>query len=487
MMLHLTKGRDQTWNISFFVLLFSLIGVKILFLLSRYHFPLWDQSVYIGMGKYLWSFGTVGLWESIRPIGLPLVLGFFWKIGLGTFLVYDLVMLGFVLGLVYMLYLVTVHLFDSRVAFFSCLFLVLTPSFFYESLTFMTAIPSAFFLLLCLYLYLTSRSLFLCGICASLAFIFRFPSGLVLVVFLFVLGIERLNLATKLSRLALFFGGFLLVLLPYFVLNYVLYIGDTSSLFDALFRPWILGSSHATNLNYAVSSPILNVVYYPYFLVKEFPFFLFFFLGFFVLLLSRFPLALHLLFASLLLYFTVIVNKQLRFAVLFLPLLALYAAYGFCVFFDFLQTIRSHSLRFFLIFTFVLAVLVSFSIGIFGNVSAFNSFERTEPAIVSEYYHALSPSQGMVLTTDPVFASYQDALFIPYYNNVSIALSTYDEKKDLAVFFIYDPAFYPCTDSFCHVAKQELFDKLLFEQHLVFNQTYYGTPRFIFQSSSLSP
>ena len=34
--------------------------------------PGWDESVYVGIGKYFASGGAVGLYEPIRPPGLPL-------------------------------------------------------------------------------------------------------------------------------------------------------------------------------------------------------------------------------------------------------------------------------------------------------------------------------------------------------------------------------------------------------------------------------
>jgi hypothetical protein len=40
----------------------------------------WDESVYVGLGKYLYSNGASGIYEPFRPILLPLVLGALWKL-----------------------------------------------------------------------------------------------------------------------------------------------------------------------------------------------------------------------------------------------------------------------------------------------------------------------------------------------------------------------------------------------------------------------
>src|SRR3989344_1748702 len=65
----------------------GLVIVIILFLILNFAFISfdnagWDSAVYVGMGKYLFSHGQAGLWEPIRPLTLPIILGFFWKIGL---------------------------------------------------------------------------------------------------------------------------------------------------------------------------------------------------------------------------------------------------------------------------------------------------------------------------------------------------------------------------------------------------------------------
>ena len=58
----------------------SLI-VRIIYLLINY--PLWwDSYVYIGMGKYIFSGGKIGMWESFRPLIHPLILGVLWKLKL---------------------------------------------------------------------------------------------------------------------------------------------------------------------------------------------------------------------------------------------------------------------------------------------------------------------------------------------------------------------------------------------------------------------
>ena len=48
-------------------LIIALFAIfKVLFLFKTKEI-FWDSSVYVGMAKYLYSFGNIGLFESIRP------------------------------------------------------------------------------------------------------------------------------------------------------------------------------------------------------------------------------------------------------------------------------------------------------------------------------------------------------------------------------------------------------------------------------------
>ena len=60
------------------ILLFTLLAH--LFFFFDFHEIWWDSGVYIGMGKFLLSLGKIGLWEHIRPVFWPFILGGFWKL-----------------------------------------------------------------------------------------------------------------------------------------------------------------------------------------------------------------------------------------------------------------------------------------------------------------------------------------------------------------------------------------------------------------------
>ena len=122
-----------------------LLALILILFLSVYFFHFdpnadlwWDSSVYIGMGKYIYSAGEVGLYEASRPLVWPLMLGFFWKLGLDVILCGRLLVLIFGVGTIILTYLMAYELFDRKIALLSSLFLAFSPTFvfFYIEFTF---------------------------------------------------------------------------------------------------------------------------------------------------------------------------------------------------------------------------------------------------------------------------------------------------------------------------------------------------------------
>src|SRR3989338_8396224 len=153
---------QKSWIALLFMFLFfsSLYGV---FLFTRHHDIHWDEAVYISMGKYLYSSGSQGLFESIRPLGLPLILGFLWKIGAGTVFVYETLIFLFALGVLFLVFLLGTNIFSEEVGIFACFVLVLTPLFFHSSITIMAEIPAVFFILFSILLFVQGKHTFFVG------------------------------------------------------------------------------------------------------------------------------------------------------------------------------------------------------------------------------------------------------------------------------------------------------------------------------------
>ncbi len=202
------------------ILLLSLI--MRLFFYSD-HRPLWDASVYLLMGKYIYSFGGVGLWEPLRALVWPVMLGFFWKVGADQIFWGRMLGLLFSLGILYLVYLVGNRVFNKKTGIVAALLLSCSPILFFWGNCVFTGIPSTFFGLLSVYLFVGGR-FFASGILAGTAFMTRFAQ-LITAVLLPVAnaaGRDRRVFIRSALKLA---AGFLLALSPYLILNQLLY-GD---------------------------------------------------------------------------------------------------------------------------------------------------------------------------------------------------------------------------------------------------------------------
>ena len=84
------------------ILFLSLI-VRIVYL--SINWPLWwDAHIYIGMGKYIFSSGQIGIWESFRPLIHPTIIGAIWKLGLNPIVWGKMLDLIFSLTAIFLLY-----------------------------------------------------------------------------------------------------------------------------------------------------------------------------------------------------------------------------------------------------------------------------------------------------------------------------------------------------------------------------------------------
>ena len=96
-------------------ILFLSIIIRIIYL--SINWPLWwDAHVYIGMGKYIFSSGQMGIWESFRPLIHPTIIGVLWKIGLNPIAWGKCLDLIFSITAVLLLYKINFKLFNKNKA-----------------------------------------------------------------------------------------------------------------------------------------------------------------------------------------------------------------------------------------------------------------------------------------------------------------------------------------------------------------------------------
>ena len=164
-------GKFFKKNIGLIIIIICFVLSK-LFFIVKYHLPIWDEAVYLGIGKYIYSFGSSGLWEIIRPLELPLALGWAWKLGFDYVKSAEIIVLLFALASICLTYLIGKKVFNQKTAVLSSLLLAITPVFFIQSSYILTEVPSTLFVLLAIYLFLESRQA-LSGVCCALAFMLK--------------------------------------------------------------------------------------------------------------------------------------------------------------------------------------------------------------------------------------------------------------------------------------------------------------------------
>ena len=314
-----------------------LLALILILFLSVYFFHFdpnadlwWDSSVYIGMGKYIYSAGEVGLYEASRPLVWPLMLGFFWKLGLDVILCGRLLVLIFGVGTIILTYLMAYELFDRKIALLSSLFLAFSPTFFFFNSIIFTGIPSAFFVMFGLYLFIKKRYKF-SGLFFGIALMTRFfQVFFVFPVYLFGFYLvykKKLRLKQLLKSVI-----FLLIpLLPYLILN--------SILFNDLLYPFLLQSYMVRFTGWVFHQPFS---FYFVSLARENIIFLFSVVGLvFVLRKERLARIIPFVFLLAFIPYNLIPHKEMRFLLPLLPLLSILAVYGIVQFSSFFKKYKN--------------------------------------------------------------------------------------------------------------------------------------------------
>lgn len=290
-----------------YLVLALAFALQLAFLFQN-HNMWWDSSVYLGMGHYMYSLGEQGIWEHIRPLVFPLMLGFFWKIGLNDVFFGHLLAMAFSLGSILLAYLIGKKLFSREAGEMAALVLALTPVFFESTFRLMTEIPSVFFALLALYFYIEKKP-FASGIFAGLAFLTKFPQALVIA----IIGIALLKRWKEAGKFTL---GALCFIVPYLVFNYFMY-GNPSVFADA---EAIIKNSGI----WLFSDP---VYYYLQGILKQNPLYILAVVGIYACIRER-KYAIPALAVAFFAYFSYHTHKEIRFALLMLPYFAILAAVG---------------------------------------------------------------------------------------------------------------------------------------------------------------
>ncbi len=325
------------WKLIALVIIFVAIRIATI---EHNATPLGGGIAYIEIGKFLFSHGTVGMWEIARPIGLPIILGSFWKIGINPYAAGEVTAV-----IVSMALLVLVHFFSEeirpRTGIIASTILAATGVFFSNSALPITDIISTFFAVLSLFLIYRAKAnhqYFIAGSVIALGFMFHFPQGLLLVVGMIAVAIKFFyeptlfkygkskqklgeRVVTAIERMFSIGGGFFLITVPYLVCNYYFY--------HNAFLPFIQGVAVVKLY------PILyqnGPLFYFITVLKADPIFVLALLPIGLLWKKEWRTkGLFILITAIVLvggYFTYQVHKEARYVLVFLPYIAMLSAFG---------------------------------------------------------------------------------------------------------------------------------------------------------------
>jgi hypothetical protein len=476
------NGRQEWTRWSFIALLCLLTLAAIVRILYaiRPAALWWDETIYLGMAKYLFSGGTLGYWEMFRPPMLPVMLGSGWVVGIGIIAWGKALMIGFSLGIIALAYVVGERL-RKGAGLVAAAMLSFLPVFFNFGNKLLSDIPSAFFLLLGVFLIMRENWLW-AGCSLGFAFLMRFIHNLsVLAVALAVIvawlatgkPLAKRSWKPFLRTALLLAAGFIVIVAPYFIITAVQYGDPLATLKE--------GSRVFTEYNNFVYDE--GNLYYLTGILLENPLFIFALVGLVAFFLERrwketawnailFPTVL------ITAYFLIVAHKEIRFFLVIFPLLALLSGVGLLTGISWLQgrwrtrrqwTKKACERKAAWVMGILLAImLASSAVGIARMVP-----ESLAPA-QETYYHFFDDAEKddeYLLTTNPQFMSFSDKP-ITFLRRWELAASVMEEYGTKASHVAVDDCEYPCEPGTACVGQREDFLKAMEAHDELFSGTY---------------
>jgi hypothetical protein len=186
-----------------------------------------------------------------------------------------------------------------------------------------------------------------------------------------------------------------------------------------------------------------------------------------------------------LLYWSIISNKQERFFTVMLPFVAIITAYLLWSIIDSRFDSKINMGLFILIVLFMLWTTWT-AIGLDASYYTWRPSLNHKPDIITGLYQQPNKMDinGSILITDPVFAVFTDKKLLPYYFSVQGQIMFFNEweKDDIIGAVEFNANSLACMpqDTVCIEKKKQLLLSVQNKYSLVFNETYYDTPYYIF-------
>jgi hypothetical protein len=481
------------FNNLFFVSLFYFAVLTLLIILGKRVF--WpDEGIYIALGKYIFSNKNSGLFEPFRPFLFPIVLGFFWKLGISP-LIFGYVF-EFATGLtcIILTWKITEKLFGKKYALIASLFIITNLEFIINSTRILTDVPALAFAAISIYFFI-NKKYFLSGFFSGISFMTKFTYGILPIMLLFVYLIEKIyyynltknktkNSKTKFSEIMnimKFVTGLAIITAPYFIYSKISYKSFTWTLRIAN----TVVKSYAWFVDYSGFFSYLKKLFISMPLIALSLLGIFYFLRF---LLSKKSVLknlkdpeFELLSISVLcflfytIYFGIFARHDFRYSLHIIFFSAVLISFGI---FGFEKNLKKNSLK-----VFNIAVAVFFLVSISGQLNYIrgiyneNYYSKSEGELI-EFLRNNIRTDDFLLTTTTIPAIYFDNKMLGF-ASYDYALGVLEEnrlKKGLIIVnscdYGCDPKDYECQLNIIEFLKALEKEKLIFESKTNDEGTY---------------
>tara|TARA_Y100000310_G_C20704181_1_gene833368 strand:+ start:15529 stop:16890 length:1362 start_codon:yes stop_codon:yes gene_type:complete len=447
-----------------YVIIIIIFLVLNLLSLGFYSNVWWDSAVYAGMGKYIYSLGDSGIWESSRPIVLPIMLGFLWKIGLNPIFFGRILEITAGSLVIFFTYLIGKRLFGDRTALLASLFIAISPTFFFFNGVLLTGVVSTLFSLIAVYYFLEKKYI-VSGLFFGIAFMTRF---LQLFVFISVILIMAYLNKHKIRNLYKMIIGFVLALLPYLILNQIVY---NNALFPFLHQIFLSANSGWPNYH--------GLGFYFIGLFKENFLYLLSIIGILIIFKKKDPRKMPIvaIFLLFFIFFNLINQKEMRFLILLFPYMYLLISYSVMYLSDKHKKYR----------TAVLSIVVLSLIFSGFNIFTLYKAELNKNNPYNEFQDKFMDANGKIWISNPITSVLSDnkvdkIIYYPVFN---------EEKKNELMsdigqvdFVFMDSCDLACSpsDSKCEDNKEDLLKFFKQELRITHSSSRNQCQQFVFTS-----
>ncbi|MBF0571763.1 MAG: glycosyltransferase family 39 protein [Candidatus Omnitrophica bacterium] len=413
--------------------------------------PGWDPSVYILMGKYIFSHGQIGFIEPYRPLAWPLILGFGFKLGFSSISWGAMLEFLFGIGNIVLIYLIGFKVFDKKTGLVAALFLSFSPTHVCYGNSLYADIPAAFFGLLSVLLFIEAK-IFLSGTLVILAFFTRFIYLLPAVILagLVLLHPENNLNAKKLPPVAAFIGGVSFIAAMFLLFNLVLY--------NNILQPFIDAQKCYGQYHFKWSQGIIDC-WQQLFAIESW-FFVFVPVGIVALIqkpIYRSRILIALIGTVLFIWIGKYPTDIPRYLTASIPYLYLLAAYGFFIVY---QTFIKTRLKY------LLLLILLFSLGLQIWRIHQIQFPKNKLNVIQQYVVDHSDAIKDAWVSDPSAVVFSNLKIqeLMYYPIVDVQkISDLNKHLSRAGYIFYDDRALPCrpvNDPTCNEAKAKLLERI---------------------------